>query len=779
VAVDRTVPARWRTTLIGLTAVTAVHFVDALLFALDTATAYFAPQPIHLVVSVALWWVAFGLRREVLTPTRLLETLDDHSAIRNSYLDSVAAIVVTVTPKGVIRHVNRYGLELLGVNEQEIVGEEAFSVITPPAFRDDVAADFRQFVATAGSVSSTAEYPVLTRLGERTVRWRRSALLTEYGEIAGVISYGEDVTEHLRMEESLKSESHLLDSVQDSVVVTALDGAFLYVNQAAYELRGYGREEFLALPPLEWIAPESRDHALQQQQKTIDQGGALYEVVNECRDGRRLPMEVRSHLVEFEGQPAIVNVSRDISARRQAEDLVTQMAFRDPLTGLANRRLVRNRLSQSLLLHGGKPFDIVIMYIDVDNLKAVNDTVGHEGGDKLILAIGERLDSVVREGDTLGRVGGDEFVAVMMGIQSKRQVSEVAQRMLDCLAEPLLIEGYSIPASVSIGIAACPVGLTPDEAFKRADRAMYVAKREGGARFAHYSESMEAAISERFTRRNELENALKRNEFVLHYQPIISTESRRIVGAEALIRWNHPAKGLLPAESFLPLADESGLMTPIGRWVLRTAIEQLGEWTRKGVDVPRIAVNLSPPELLEADLAAEVAELLECHGLPARRLELEITETAAMQRIEETMPVLERLRNMGVRIALDDFGTGHSSLGRLGQLPITTLKIDKSFVSALCSGAISHPIVDTVLVLASNLNLTAVAEGVESRCHFEYLRRRGCSEIQGFLIARPSGAEAFEELVASGPPAFNSALDGHCDRPDCELREEVGSGLSF
>lgn len=727
---------------------------------------------LRVVQATGVVWGALAFRAEAFDARRTSELLARIESVRSTYADGVAAVVATLDPDGTVRHMNRYGLELLGVAEDDVVGKDAFELWGTQAADIYARDEFERFCESGGQVGATLEYPVRTCIGERIVRWSRSAALNESGDVLQVISYGEDVTERRRTEESLRSESHLLDSVHDSVIVTRPDGRILYLNQAAHEMRGYTREEFLKLEPFSWIAPESQEDARENQRRTVvESGTALYEVMNVCKGGQRLPVEVRSQFVVFDGGPAIMNVSRDVSARRQAEELVSQMAYDDPLTGLPNRRLVSERLNGALAhLDRGDAVGLAVIYVDIDNLKAVNDTVGHDAGDQLIKIMGDRLSWVTRDGDTLGRVGGDEFVLIVPDLTAKAHAEDIALRLLEFSSETMEIGGLTVRPSASIGICHCERGMQASEALKRADRAMYVAKKAGGDRFEVYEPSMETAISERFRTKNELADAVDRGELEIHYQTIITADSSRLAGVEALVRWRHPTRGVLGPEEFMDIAEESGLIVPMGRWILFEACGTLARWRQAGIAVPRVAVNLSAVQMIDGDLIHEVSEVLAHTGLKPEDLELEITETAMMREIDMVSPVFEQLRAMGVGLALDDFGTGHSSLERLQGLPISILKIDRSFVSDLCAESDSHPIIDTILVLASKLHLRTVAEGVEKPCHLEYLRHAGCDHVQGYLFSHPCSAFEIEEVLAGGNTTIEPGPSKPCHRGgSCKL----------
>jgi len=757
------IPARWRRAALAFMIACASGIGAATLLRNPASRPLMVLAFLSLTQSAGMAWGAFAFRSEVADVNRVREVARKAESIRATYADSVPGVVATLATDGTVRHMNRYGLELLGMTEEEVVGRDAFELWGTEDARTHGRSEFETLCRSAGQAGGVVEYQVRTAKGDRVMRWTRSVRLNELGEVYEVISHGEDVTEQRKTEESLRAESYLLDSVHDSVIVTTLDGRFLYLNQAAHSMRGYSREEFLALEPFGWIAPESMADVLLNQRRVAENGAARYEALNVTKEGWRLPVEVHSQLVTFHGAPAIMNVSRDISERKHAEELVSQLAYTDPLTGLPNRRMVSQRLKEALGgLERGEVSGVAVIYIDVDNLKAVNDTAGHDTGDQLIKVMADRLSWVTRDDDILGRVGGDEFVLVIPDLVAEAHAEDIARRLLEFGSESVEIRGVTVRPSVSVGINMCTPGLTASEALKRADRAMYVAKKAGGNRAEFYDASMEAAISERFRLRSELAGALEAGELRLEYQVIADARSGAIAGAEALVRWRHSTRGLLLPGDFIEVAEESSLIVPIGRWVLMEACRALAEWRRQGLMVPRVSVNVSAVQLIDGDIIGDVAQAVSAAGLAPEDLELEITETAAMGHVDLFFPVFRRLQGMGVGLALDDFGTGHSSLERLQELPITRLKIARSFVSDLCSESESHPIIDTILVLCDRLSLRAVAEGVERPCHLDYLRRAGCDEVQGYLLGAPRGAdEVAQQITADGRVTVRSTAPCH------------------
>jgi len=446
----------------------------------------------------------------------------------------------------------------------------------------------------------------------------------------------------------------------------------------------------------------------------------------------------------------------DITERKALEGRLAHQATHDALTGLPNRALLLDRLDWALARARRDGLSCAVLFVDLDRFKDVNDTLGHDAGDRLLVTVAARLRDSLRDNDTLARLGGDEFAVLLEGTDAG-EATQAATRILAALALPLALDGHLFRLTASIGIAPGYADhARPEEVLRDADIALYRAKDAGRAGYALFDPAMQAQLVARLDLERDLRHALERDEFVLHYQPLVAVPDGRIVGVEALVRWRHPSRGLLGPGAFIPLAEETDLIVPLGRWVLEEACRQLRAWheTSAGASALTISVNVAAGQLRSSALLVDVARALATTGLPPGCLQLEITESAAMADAAATIVVLQELKDLGVRLALDDFGTGYSSLAYLKRFPVDALKIDRAFVDGLgetaAHGLEDEAIVEVVLGVARALKLEVTAEGVETAAQLTRLRALGCAMAQGYLFARPLPAAELGVLLRSG-----------------------------
>jgi len=453
----------------------------------------------------------------------------------------------------------------------------------------------------------------------------------------------------------------------------------------------------------------------------------------------------------------------DVTERKQAEQDIQQLAYFDSLTGLPNRALLNDRLNQILVQSKRKEMQVGVIFLDIDSFKWINDTLGHAGGDKLLQAIAERIKKRLRASDTFARLGGDEFVIVLSAIHHEQDVSHATQDIMSALALPFELEGQEIFISASIGIAIAPLdGNDVDSLLKNADTAMYAAKDAGKNNYKFFSQEMNLRAVERMTLETRLRRALEREEFSLNYQPQIDTKNRCIIGMEALLRWNHPEMGSVSPAKFIPVAEETGLIVPIGEWVLRSACRQAKAWLDAGFPLIRMAVNISGVQFKQGNLAGLVKQVLEETGLSPVNLELELTESVLMENAASAVNMLKELKSLGVHLAIDDFGTGYSSLTYLKNFPIDRLKIDQLFIRDITVNPDDASLSEAIIALAHSLKMDVIAEGVEKREQMDFLKSLDCHDMQGFYFSQPLSNEAFQQLLNDGLLMDNMLLSPLC-----------------
>ncbi|MEC4687986.1 MAG: EAL domain-containing protein [Nitrospirota bacterium] len=540
---------------------------------------------------------------------------------------------------------------------------------------------------------------------------------------------------------------NLIDSSLDMIISVDVNRNIVEFNRAAEQVFGYTKAEVLGNPIDLLYADTSEGRQLH---KNTQDGGFTGEVANKKKNGEIFYSYVSASVMrDATGAPVgVMGISRDITERKRAEEIIVRQAYHDALTNLANRRLFMDRLTQALTRVQWHKRLVSVLFLDLDHFKSINDALGHSVGDLLLQAVAERLTTCVRQGDTVARLGGDEFAIALADVARTSDIPKVAQKIIDTLSGPYVLEGRELFITTSIGICIYPDDAQDAETLvKNADVAMYRAKKHGRNNFQHYSPDMNAQAFERLAIETSLRHALEREEFFLEYQPQVDIETGRIIGYEALVRWRHPDLGVMPPGKFIPLAEESGLIVAIGEWVLRSACAQNRAWQTAGFPPIRVAVNVSPRQLRHESLLGAVGRALRETGLHPNWLELELTESI-MQDADEAIRLLSQLQAIGVQIAIDDFGTGYSSLNHLKRYPIHKLKIDQSFVRDVTHDPHDRAIVTAIIALAHSLNLKAIAEGVETEEQLAYLRSLKCDEAQGYFLGRPMPAQNATKLLA-------------------------------
>jgi diguanylate cyclase (GGDEF)-like protein/PAS domain S-box-containing protein len=533
------------------------------------------------------------------------------------------------------------------------------------------------------------------------------------------------------------------------------DGRFLRVNQKLCEMLGYTREELLALTISDITHQEDRQIGQPLRERLIAGEIETFSAERRCvrKDGSVIWTNRTVSLVRDAGGAPLyfIRVIEDITQRNQMQQELQHLAHRDSLTQLPNRRLFYDRLEHALDQAKRRNWTTGVMFIDLDRFKLVNDTLGHSAGDQLLQKVAARLAECVRADDSIGRLGGDEFAVILSELVRPQDARLPAQRIIDAFASPFEINGNEVFMTGSIGISSCPPDSPDADALiNHADAAMYDAKKHGKNNYRFYAAAMNERQAKELLIEKDLRQALVRNEFVLHFQPKANLKTHEITGFEALLRWQRADGGLVPPMEFIQPLEESGLIVPVGKWVLSAACAQIQAWQAAGLTPVPVAVNLSAKQFYQQDIAAMVKRALLEHHVAGNLLELEITESAAMQNAEATTNTLRDLKALGVRMAIDDFGTGYSSLGYLKRFPLSALKIDRSFITSLPDNQDDASIAQAVITLAHALRLKVIAEGVETLAQLEFLAAKGCDEMQGYYFSRPLPADECTAFLKEG-----------------------------
>lgn len=584
-------------------------------------------------------------------------------------------------------------------------------------------------------------------------------LYDEHGTLVGALENLEDITEikeaelaQQRVMERLMLSDKVFTYTDQAILITDAKNRIIAVNQAFTRQTGYTQEDVLKKnPSILSSGRHNPDFYAQLWDTLLTTGHWEGEIWDRRKDGSVYPkwLNINAVLENNATAPShFIAIFTDITERKRAEEHIQHIAFHDALTGLPNRLLFYDRLQQAILeAHRGASL-IALLFIDLDRFKLINDTLGHQIGDLLLQEVASRLRECVRETDTVARLGGDEFVIVLPNIQNPDDASIVASKILHFLHRPIDLNGNRLFATPSIGIALFPEdGENVEVLMQSADTAMYHAKESGRNNYQFFTQSMNKAAQDRVALERQLRHALDQGELELHYQPKIALNPFRVVGCEALARWKHPQLGYIPPDKFIPVAEETGLILPLGEWIMSEVARQNRAWTDAGLKEMNIAINLSPSQFRDKSLAVKLCMLLDEAGLKPDRLEIEITESLLMESISHSRQCLEDFAKLGVSLAIDDFGTGYSSLAYLRNFSVNTLKIDKSFVHDITNDLNDAAIVRAVISLAHELGLTVVAEGVETPEQRDFLANAGCDIHQGYFFSKPLPSAQFQEYV--------------------------------
>jgi diguanylate cyclase (GGDEF)-like protein/PAS domain S-box-containing protein len=665
-------------------------------------------------------------------------------------LDDLQDTYYRTDSKGIVTRASRSVKQLLGYDAEEFVGRRLADSYCSPQDRDEFLARMR---ANGGHIVG-GESRLRHKDGHEVwVLTTAHFILDAAGAVIGVEGTTRDNTRQRKAEEELRLAAKVFESSGEAIMITDAAGCIISVNQAFSIVTGYPATEVAGRNAnLLASGRHSREFFSGMWHSVLETGYWNGEIWNKRRNGEIFPEWLSlSSVRDAQGRVThLVGIFSDISERKAAEARIAYLAHHDPLTGLPNRLLLKDRMEQAIVHCERSGNKVALLFVDLDRFKAVNDTFGHPVGDALLRDAAQRLLACVRDSDTISRHGGDEFLVVLTDLQNSEVPAQIAGKIMAALGQPFHIDTHEAAISASVGIAVYPEdGAGFGELLKKADTAMYHAKEAGRNAFRFYTGRMNADAQERLDLHSRLRRALERKEFVLHYQPLFDLRSGRIVGGEALVRWQCPEQGLVAPGLFIPATEHSGLIVPLGEWVLNEACAELAHWHAQGCSQLSMAVNISAIQFRRGDVEDTVRRALDASGAQPRSLELELTESILIDGAEQVLATIRRLQALGVRLAIDDFGTGYSSLAYLKRFAVDKLKIDQSFVRDIVTDQDDAAIVRAVIQMARSLNLHVLAEGVETEAVADELRAMDCDLVQGYHFGRPMPAVEFRRLIGA------------------------------
>ena len=660
--------------------------------------------------------------------------------------------IIITDAKGIIEYVNPHFCQISGYTPEEVIGKTMRmhqSGLTAKAVYDDLWQTIKAGKVWNGELLNKSKHGKLY--------WEQlsvSPIFDEQGNITHFLSEQIDVSARKQAEEQIRLFEKVFVNANEAIMISDANNNILAVNPAFTAISGYTAEEAIGKNPHMLASGQMDADFYQKMWASLEAAGKWQgEMVDRRKDGEIYAEWLSiSALRDDSGQLThYVAMMTDISERKAAEERMIYLAQHDILTGLPNRMLFLDRLQQAITYAERQQTRVAVLFLDLDRFKNVNDTVGHHIGDALLQEAARRIRQCVRSSDTVSRQGGDEFVILLPNLDDLGDIVQVVDKLIESIANPYFFDGHVMHVTTSIGVSVYPQdGSDSEMLIRNADTAMYQAKDAGRNDYRFFTQEMNRTIAKRVRLENKLRNALEKGEMLLHYQPKVDLRSGEIIAAEALVRWQHPEDGLISPADFIPIAEDTGMIVPLGAWVLNEACRQNQQWREAGLREIVMAVNLSPVQFQEHELINAVLAALARSGMPAGVLELEITESAMMRNPEQAITMLNKINELGIRVSIDDFGTGYSSLSHLKKFPLDELKVDQSFVRDLSIDKDDAAIVSAVIGMAKSLGLSVTAEGVETIEQLRFLKNLDCDKMQGYYFSKPLPADEFRKLLESG-----------------------------
>ncbi len=685
--------------------------------------------------------------------TELYDSINEYQAIEYEIMNQDAIGIGYISLEGKIRFINKYMNDLLGYDDGELVGKDILALTA----KEDVAASVCRMDLLSDIKSQ--KNPVIEKRylhKDGTPIWislKQYVVKDNNGNPKYIIGFIEDIRLRVEQEKRLGLAVSVFDNTSEGIMICDAKLVIQAVNNAFVKIYGFDKEDVIGKNAKLFKTLKQKDNFYNKIFLEVSKVGFWRgEVWGEKKNGEVFPLSIKINTIKDESNNIknYILLLSDITAEKKSEDKLEFLAHHDALTKLPNRLLLKARLEQAINRAKRENTKVVLLFLDFDKFKEINDTYGHSYGDEVLICMSNRFKNILREEDTIARIGGDEFVFLIENSENLSDLESILEKVMNTFKEDIIVKGLTFQLSSSIGISIFPDdGKNIEDLIKNADTAMYQAKEAGKNTYRFYKEEMTQNLFERIMMKHEIDRGIQEKEFVLFYQPQICIRSGKVIGAEALVRWKHPNMGILSPDKFIKISEQTKQIIPLGKLIFESACKQIKDWCERDIICKRISVNISAVQIKYGDLFNMITTTLKDTGIDGSMLDLELTESYMMENHEEVIELIRKLKEYGITISIDDFGTGYSSLSYLKKLPIDKLKIDKSFVNDIPFDKDDEAITSTIIAMAKSLGLSSIAEGVETQEQFDFLKAEGCDEIQGYMYSKPLDVEDFEKYIKS------------------------------